>query len=208
MNDALERVTLRNHFYQDNFRRVVLILLISLFINIILLGALFFLYTRQAAPVYFASTTDGQLIQVNSRSQPIMNNQALLAWVSRNVPQLYAIDYANYRQNLQNMQQYFTPLGWQQFSTAFAPMIDNVLQNKLVVSATLYDVPVILMSGTFGGIHSWQVQVPLLVSFAEGDKVQTQHMILQLIIQPSTSSQSGQVFGITQVLEKVVSTSE
>ena len=205
MSDALERVVMRNDFYKDNFRRMVFVLLLSLLANLILLISLIVMSIERAAPVYFASTSDGRLISVDGQSMPAIDNAAVLAWVSRTVPQLYAINYVSFHDQIVTMRNYFTPLGWQQFADQFSPLIAKVQQQKLIVSATLYDTPVVLMSGMYAGTQSWQVQVPVLVSYQEGDKVQTNRVIMQLMVQRTTDSQTGQALTINQVLEKGVS---
>ncbi len=208
MSDALERVVLRNDFYKDGFRRMVTVLLISLVVNVILLGSLFFLGSRHPDPVYFATTQDGQLIQLNGAQQPLLNDQAILAWVNRNIPQLYQFDYVNYRSSLQRSRQYFTSSGWQQFMQEFAPVVSQVTNGGLVVSAALYDTPVIVKSGVFGGIPSWGVQVPLLVSYQKDGKVQTQHIIMQVLLQKADPNDSTQLLNITQVIEKKMDDSQ
>ena len=100
-NNALELVTLRNNFYRDNFRRMVWVLLISLIVNVILLAGLVTLSNRQPHSYYFATTSDGQIIPIVPLEQPLMTDEAVRSWVARNVPQIYTLDFVNYRQQYQ-----------------------------------------------------------------------------------------------------------
>lgn len=204
MSEALERIKLRNDFYKDNFRRIVFVLLLSLFINLVLMGVVLFMSTKQPEPVYFATTPEGQLFSVKSLDSPILENSAILSWVSRSVPQIYQLDPQNYRTDIARVEPLFTPLGWKQFTNQYAKVIENVTTNGVTVGAVLYDVPVVLRTGNFGGVDSWQVQVPLLISYQKDEKVQPQKVIMQLVLQKRKNTESNELLGIAQVLEKVV----
>ncbi len=208
MPEALERVKLRNDFYKDNFRRVVLVLLISLVMNVALMGTVLFMSLKPTQFVYFATTSDGRLVELSGKDAPVLDNAAVLAWASRHIPEVYQLDPLNYRSDLQRVQELFTPDGWSQFMSAYAKVINNVRDNSITMGASIYDVPVVLRAGVFGGSMSWQLQIPLLVSYQKDGKVDTKKIIMQVILQKADNNQSKELLGIAQVLEKDVTTDD
>lgn len=200
---ALEQVTLRNSFYRDNFRRTIWLLLVSLILNVILVCAFIFYTTRPTHSYFFATSEDGQLIPLYPTTQPVVNNATILNWVSKNVPNIYALDFVNYRQELNHVEQYFTAQGWSQFQTAFAGQLDNVRNEKLVMSAVPSDVPVVTGSGVFSGVYKWQVQVPMVISLQKGNTITTQHVLLTIVVDRVNNVTSHQILGISQIIQQV-----
>lgn len=129
-NNALEQVKLRNDFYKDNFRRIIWLLLISLILNVALALAFVFYSAKPAQKFFFATTDDGQLIPLYPTVQPVVTNATVLNWVSSNVPQIYALDFVHYREELNDVQKYFTPPGWSQFQNAFAGQLKDIINQN------------------------------------------------------------------------------
>ena len=59
--DALEVVALRNAFYKDRQRMVVLALLFSIAINLVQIFMLVYMVTHPPAPQYFATSISGRI---------------------------------------------------------------------------------------------------------------------------------------------------
>lgn len=202
--DALQLVTLRNHFYRDNFRRVSLILLLSVLLNIVLIVALFFVSDNRPQPLFFATTNDGQLLPLSAQNQPIMNDQAVITWVSRAAPQIMGLDFLNYRQQIENSHTYFTDYGWNQFMTAIGATLDQVKNQQLVVKAVPSDVPVITAKGLVNGVYTWKVQVPLTISYQKNGRVDVKKVVWSLIVQRVNNNTSNQLLGISQIVQNDV----
>jgi len=126
-----------------------------------------------------------------------------LNWVSKNVPNIYALDFVNYRQELNSAQKYFTSQGWSQFQTAFAGQLDNVRNEKLVMSAVPSDVPIVTGSGVFNGVYKWQVQIPMVISLQKGSTITTQHVLLTIVVDRVNNFSSHQILGISQIIQQV-----
>ncbi len=207
MNDnahkALEKVTLRNNFYRDNFRRLIWILLISLILNLVLVLSFVFYSSKPTQKFFFAVSDAGQLIPLYPTVQPVVTNETVLNWVSRNVPSIYALDFIHYREQLDKTQGYFTPEGWSQFQVAFAGQLQNIKSEKLITSATQTDIPVVTGTGVFSGVYKWQVQVPMLISLQQGDKVSTKKVLLTIVVDRVNNVSAHQILGISQIIQQV-----
>jgi intracellular multiplication protein IcmL len=201
-NGSLELVKLRSDFYKDNFRRMVWVLLISVCLNVVLVFSLIFFGHQQPRSYYFATTSDGRLITIVPLAEPNMSDTAVTTWVGNNLPQVYNLDFVHYRSQLQSMQGLFTPYGWQEFIQASGPLLSNIISQRLVVTATLTNVPIIVQKGLINGVYSWQVQVPLLISSQSGDQQSTQNVIIRMIVQRVNNIASQQLLGISQIVQQ------
>lgn len=180
---ALELVRLRNNFYRDNYRRIVLALLVLLFTVILLVGVVFYQIYNRPNPQYFAVSTDGRIMQLYPLSQPMLSPSELLQWAHRVAIAAYTYNFVNYRDALQELQNNFTPAGWRYFEDALKASrnLEMVIAKKLVVSAVATGTPVILDQAVIDGRHSWKVQIPLLVSYQSPNE-QTQRPVMVMMI--------------------------
>lgn len=202
-HDALEKVTLRNAFYRDNFRRLIWILLLSLILNIILVIGFIFYTSKPTQKFFFATTDAGQLIPLYPTTLPVVTNQTILNWVTSNLTTLYSLDFVHYREQLNQTQKFFTPDGWSQFQTAFADQLKNIQTEQLITSATETNVPVITGTGVFDGVYKWQVQVPLLISLQQGKTISTKNVLVTLVVDRVNNVSAHQILGISQIIQQV-----
>jgi intracellular multiplication protein IcmL len=178
------------------------VLLISCILNVALILGLYYALSSKPQPNYFAVTENGRLIQLESSKYAQVTDAMVVSWTSQIVPKLYALDFLNWRAEMTAVNKYFTSYGWQSYSTAFKSVLDQIVNDKLVTRATLQDVPVVVAKGTINGVLSWKVQVPVMVNFQQGPKEQTNKFILTLTIQRTQNSDSGELMGISQVVEQ------
>lgn len=106
---------------------------------------------------------------------------------------VYHYRYSNYQEHLSDVSKYFTMAGFNAYKSAFLASGNTQIieDQKLTVSAIVTKAPVILRKGYVDLIYTWEVQVPLLVTYK--NKTQT---IQQLMIVNMT---------LVQVLENVSS---
>lgn len=201
--DPLTLVYLRNEFYRDNFRRVVWLLMVSIFLNVLLGVGIFYTGNKTPNNYFFATTEVGQLIPLYPTTQPVVSNSTVLSWVSDNVPKIYQLDFINYRSQLNQLQGLFTPAGWKEFVSAFGGQLKNLIDQKLVMSATPSDVPVITGSGVFSGVYKWQVQMPLILNLQQGNTQTTQKVLLTIVVDRVNNVASHQLLGISQIIQQV-----
>src|SRR5579872_6794221 len=162
---ALELVVLRNNFYRDNYRRLMLVCL-GLILLVAGLGYwAFYERVNQPLPKYFATTYDGKLISLVPLNQANLNDNQLLQWATEAAVASYTFNFVNFRKALQDVRIYFTKMGYQYFLKALKDSnnLDAVQNKKLVVSATPTGAPVILKKGIYNdgsplGVYGWTVQ--------------------------------------------------
>lgn len=183
VDDAVEIVRLRNNFYRDNYRRLVVALLALLLIVSALVGAVIYQVMNRPEPRYFATTVDGRIMPLYPLSDAMLSPRDLLQWAHGAAVSAYTYNFVNYRDAMQQLQNQFTPDGWRYYEDALkiSRNLEMVIAKKLVVSAVATGTPVILDQAVIGGRYSWKVQIPLLVSYQSPNE-QTQKPIIVMMI--------------------------
>ncbi|NCX93210.1 MAG: hypothetical protein EBX40_00845 [Gammaproteobacteria bacterium] len=204
ITSRIKRVLLRNEFYRDSYRQLMWVSVLSILVNIVLIFAVLIESHDHGRIFYYASTDDGTLMKMQGMAQPLMTDTAVLSWVNRVVPQMYDLNFLNYRQSLDAKQKYFTEYGWTQFLYAFKPTLDQITKGEFVVHAAPSDVPYITRKGIFQGEWMWEVQIPLLVSYQHGSQEDTQNIVWTLLLQRQDNTKSDQLLGISQVVQSEV----
>jgi intracellular multiplication protein IcmL len=183
--DALETVKLRNNFYRDSYHKIVIALFVELFLIGVLSIAVMFLVSQKPTPIYFAATDSGRIIPLIPLDRPNLSDKALLQWTSEAVVSLYSYNFVNFREIFQGNRSYFTAAGWRGFMQALdaSKNLETVRTKKLIVSAVLTGAPVITNQYVLNGRYTWQIQMPLLVTYQGSTDRITQNFILMLKIE-------------------------
>lgn len=196
---GLELVMLRNSFYRDNFRRLMVFCLILLGIIAGLMGYIYYLQTHQPTPKYFATTHDGKLIPLVPLNQPNLSTNALLQWAVEAATAAYTFNFVNYRKALQDSRVYFTRLGYQNFLKALTDSrnLEAIQTRKLIVSAVPTGAPIILREGTTSaGLYAWQVQFPMLITYQSSSDTQARNYMITMLITRVPTLESAKGVGI------------
>lgn len=198
--DALELVQLRNNFYRDSHRKVMLCLLLAIATIILLCGSLAYVVTHPPAPKYFATTIDGRIIPLIPLSEPNMPNSGVLLWANQAATAAFTYDFVNYRQALQSASNYFTAEGWRDFLSALTSSnnLNAVIVKKLVVSSAATGAPVILQQGLLNGNYAWRIQLPMVVTYQSASQVATQNVMVTMLVVRVSTLNSSRGIGIAQ----------
>jgi len=196
---AVEVVKLRNSFYRDGYKRVIIALLLSVVLNAILIATFTFVITHPPAPQYFATTINGRITPLIPLDQPNMPPSTLLQWANSAAIAAYTYNFVNYRQELQAASEFFTPDGWTEFTNALkvSNNLNAVIQKKLVVSAVATGAPVVLDQGNIDGTYTWRVQMPMLVTYQSASQTARQPVVVTMVIQRISTLNSARGIGIS-----------
>ncbi|STX50632.1 protein IcmL (DotI) [Legionella busanensis] len=200
VKDSLTAVTLRNEFYRDGQRKMVLGLLISLLTNFALGCMLAYLLTHPPAPKYFATSINGRITPIFPLNEPNQSDSAVLQWANQAAIAAFTYNFVNYRDELQAASGFFTADGWQQFLVALQQSnnLDAVKAKKLIVSAVATRAPIILQKGLLNGRYSWRVQMPLLVTYQSASEFSQQNNVVTMLITRVSTLNSPRGIGIAQ----------
>lgn len=203
-SEGLTTVSVRQQFYRDSHHRIMTILLLSVVINIILGGILFYLLVNPPKPKYFATAADGRITPLSSLTQPNQSDAAVLQWASQAAITAYSYNFVNYRKELQSASDFFTSSGWQEFMRALnsSNNLEAVTEKKLVVSAVVTQAPVILQKGILKGRYAWRIQMPLLVTYQSASEFSQQNNIVTMLVTRVSTLNSPHGIGIEQFVVK------
>ncbi|MBT4885204.1 MAG: type IVB secretion system apparatus protein IcmL/DotI [Legionellales bacterium] len=205
---AVELLHHRNNFYRDNYKRVLFALLILVITNIILALGAVHVIKNPPAPKYFATNDDGRLTLMHPLSAPVMSTSSLTEWATRSATTAYTFDFVNYRKSLQEASGLFTASGWQSFEKALVASnnLKLVLTKKLVTTAVAQGAPVVLKRGVLNGAYSWQVQLPVLVTYQSASMNVKQPMLVTMLIRRVDVSNNPAGIAIAQFIASSQST--
>ncbi|KTD32659.1 protein IcmL (DotI) [Legionella moravica] len=198
--DALAVVALRNQFYKDSQRKVILALLIAIVVNFILGSMLVYILTHPPAPRYFATTINGRITPLFPLNEPNQSDSAVLQWANQAAIAAFTYNFVNYRDELQASSGFFTADGWDQFLNALQSSnnLDAVKAKKLIVSAVATRAPIILQKGVLNGSYSWRVQMPILVTYQSASEFTQQNNVVTMLITRVSTLNSPRGIGISQ----------
>jgi len=198
--DALIAVAMRNSFYRDGQRKVMIILLLSILCNFVLAGILTYIFTHPPEPKYFATSISGRITPLVALNEPNQSDSAVLQWANQAAIAAFSYNFVNYRTELQASSGFFTAEGWDQFLKALEDS-NNLLAvkaKKLIVSAVATKAPVILQKGLLNGRYAWRVQMPLLVTYQSASEFSQQNNVVTVLISRVSTLNSPRGIGISQ----------
>lgn len=198
--DALTVVALRNKFYKDSQRKVLLALIIAILVNFVLAGMLVYMILNPPAPRYFATSINGRITPLFPLDQPNQSDSAVLQWANQAAIASFTYNFVNYRDELQASSGFFTSEGWDQFLGALQQSnnLDAVKAKKLIVSAVATRAPIILQKGVLNGSYAWRVQMPLLVTYQSASEFTQQNNVVTMLITRISTLNSPRGIGISQ----------
>lgn len=199
---GVEMVNLRNDFYRDNYRRLMLICLLMVCIMGGLLGFIYFQQATSPTPTYFATTPDGSLIRMVPLNKPNLSTNALLAWAAEAATAVFNYDFVHYREDLQRAQEFFTPVGYQQMLKALQESgnLEAVKSKKLVASAVPTGAPVITRERVIDGRYTWELQIPMAVAYQSGTELIPQKIVITMLVARVPTTESAKGIGIAQFI--------
>ena len=198
--DALTAVVLRNNFYRDGQRKMILVLLVSMAANFILASMLVYIIAHPPAPQYFATSINGRITPLFPLNEPNQSDSAVLQWANQAAIAAFTYNFVNYRTELQASSGFFTAEGWDQFLSALQQSnnLDAVKAKKLIVSAVATRAPIILQKGLLNDRYSWRVQMPMLVTYQSASEFSQQNNVVTMLITRVSTLNSPRGIGISQ----------
>ena len=83
VDKAVELSYLRNNFYRDNYRKVLVALLVMVIANVILALAAVHVIKNPPMPKYFATSNDGRITLLHPLSAPVLSVNSITEWATR-----------------------------------------------------------------------------------------------------------------------------
>jgi intracellular multiplication protein IcmL len=168
LKDAIATVLNRNSFYRDGYRLLLRISLIqTIVIALLAVGIISMFMTVHTKQIYFATTSDGRIINIVPLNEAYRSPAEVIAWAAGTAQNVMRFGYFDYRTRLQQVASDFTDSGWASFNKALkdANIIDAIEQRKLVVTMDINAAPEIKNAFIQGGVYTWQLEFPVTIKF-------------------------------------------
>lgn len=167
---------------------LVVILFVSLSVN-----AYYALFRPK--PVYFASTSDGRIIPMVPLSKPVRSQRWLINWSGKVVLDLLTMSAVNYNKSFLRVRDKFLP---QTFDSLVKTFDDNgtkkyILDNRMDTYVVLESSPIVYQSGIISGQRAWKIQVPVLVTYTNGNGSSPKRFLVNMIVMrvPTSVNKNG-----------------
>ncbi|MBP7252925.1 MAG: DotI/IcmL/TraM family protein [Alphaproteobacteria bacterium] len=203
LNDALQTIVNRNNFYRDGYRLMLRISFIQTVAILLLVGGLVVMaLSAKVEHVFFATTTDGRIINIVPLNEPFITDGALVAWVAETSKRVLTLSFSDFRQRLQDVAYNFTPQGWETFSKALkdARILELIEERKMVTEMTIEAAPEIIKRGEINGVYAWVLQMPVSLTFKGEQAPQAIKGNLRVQISRVSTLQHPKGVGIDQFL--------
>lgn len=185
----------KNELYRNNYRRMIKWVVRMLFLTVILAATLSWMTIRRPQPMYYAAVTNGQVLQMHSLSEPVITDKFIVSWSALTARRVFNLSFVNYQDNLNVVKDRFTPGGWEKMQDALnsSGLIQNMVNNKLIVSSVVSGSPVILARMVVNGRFTWRVQMQMLVKYTSASEQSQENLVVTMNIQriPTLDSAQG-----------------
>ena len=154
-------------------------------LNAVFVLVIGFLAMRPVDHLYFWTNGDGAIHPLVALGEPVLSASERSLWVTQAMTGAFALDFTNYRAQIQGSRINFTTEGHDGFLKALqsSGIMASVIQYKYIMSAVPKAAPVQIASGRLpDGRFTWQYEMPVLLTFQASDKTNTQEMTLQIAV--------------------------
>lgn len=162
-----------------------------------------YLILEPVLPKYFASSPDGQIIELKPLDQPVLSQSGLLNWVGETVTQTLALDFLHWRKKLTDARANFHPEAFKSFvgsmkDTGILKMIED---KRLNLSAVVAQAPVITQSGMLNGRMTWVIECPIILSYESSKGVElTQKLLATVRVRRESTATTPRGVAIQQIV--------
>jgi len=182
--------------------KIVVALSVALVLCLLLCA---FLIMNRPEPRYFAASTDFQIVEMTPLDQPLISQQELLNWAGMVASGVFTLDFQHWKEKLMNLRPHFTQEAFKTLVRSLKEQggLDDIVNNRLVVSAVMEKAPVITNQGILKGKFCWQIQVPLVITFENSEgPVRTLHLIGNLLVQREDTTVAPKGLAVSQIVYK------
>lgn len=144
---------------------------------------------------YYAVNFENKMRYLYGLDSPILNQDALLSWVSNAATDIMTFGFADYDERLYATRVYFTPEGWIKFAPAImgSRLLSSVIEKRQIMVAIPLEPPTILSEGVVRGRYTYQVRAPMLLSIRAGNAKTSSTITadLEIVRMPTSEMPSG-----------------
>ena len=170
--------------FRQRYHYVMIGIVLSSMLAVFLTILLVYFNIVRLKPNYYATTTSGDIIPLQTLSEPVVSDNYLTQWAALTTRAVFNLDFVHLQQNLEESKKYFTSGGWNSFIAALnkSGVSKLIRDKKLMTSAVITKTPVILNKSVIAARYSWLVQMPVLVTYTSASESVKKSLIATLMI--------------------------
>ena len=183
-NGARRQITLRNDFYRDGFRLLVIALPLMALLLLAAGLAIYHLLNRPADRTYFTIDQENRVVKIVGLREPFITDSKLLEWVSERVVRSTRLDPLNLVAQVNDLRPDYTKEGFEGFQQALVDSgtVEMMQRKVLVMSGTLTGSPVIIKQGVEAGVYTWRVRMPMVVDFKSAAATNQRKRVVDVVV--------------------------
>lgn len=127
-------------------------------------GALGLAFMRK--PVVVGVTDSGRVVPLVALDRPYVNDSRVVSFTAECITRAFSHDFVNYRATMADTSNCFTPDGNKEFQGAIAPLLEEAVKSRMVMSATMRP-PTVMKASQVAGVYTWTLETELTL-YREG----------------------------------------
>lgn len=187
--------------------RHILNLRVTMFLAVALVVSVLYSVYLSVRPVqyrYFVTDPSGRITEIQAINRPIQSQEMVLNWATQAITRSYSMNFANYAQQLKDIEPYFNEAGWRGYQEALktSGYLEKMLANQYSTASVPKSAPVVVAQGDLNGVWAWRLQIPIIVSYKSSSVSQTQEITVDAVVvtRPETEHPSG--LAIAQIISQ------
>ena len=171
-------------WYRAQYNRIVrlaLVLGVAALTGMVIIAALVW---SRPAPRYFATSPDLRVAPLVPLDKPVLTQQGLLNWTTEVITDAISLDFLKWREKLTEVREHFDTAAYKSFLASLnsSGVLEMIREKRLSVSAVVTQAPVIVSSGLVGGVATWKIEFPLVVSYESSNGVESTQRLLATVL--------------------------
>lgn len=189
-------------FYFVWHKRLFNLLFILIIVNFLVWGGGVYLSISRPEAYIYAQTTEGKTVTLYSVEEPKYSNRVIEEWAEKVIKLVYNYDFSRYEEQLVRARKYFAPETWTLFVDSLEEnILPNVKSKQLQVSVAVDKAKIGSPPLVIGGIATWNVKIPALISYVSASETKTRKVELDVIVKRQVSFTNPEGLWITRITE-------
>ena len=192
-------------WYRAQYNRIVRLALVLGVVALAGMVIIAVLLWNRPAPRYFATTPDLRVAPLVPLDKPVLTQQGLLNWTTEVITDAISLDFLAWREKLTAVREHFDTAAYKSFLASLngSGVLEMIREKRLSVSAVVTQAPVIVSSGLVGGVATWKIEFPLVVSYESSNGVEsTQRLLATVLVGRASTVNTPRGVLIQQVVHK------
>jgi intracellular multiplication protein IcmL len=134
--------------------------------------------------------------------RPNVSTRALLSWATLAATATYTLDFVNYQTSLDELKNYFTNSGYENFLNALntSGTLSSIIEKKLVLTAVAIGPAIVIGEDEIRGNHIWKIEVPITVSYLSASAEEKRNKLVTVIVTQVPTTEASKGIGIAQYI--------